>query len=58
MIGDMKWVNYVFAMVFWWLNEILFIAILHFTNIEISDDTQINDELYIPRIFFKQGTDL
>ena len=52
MIGDMKWVNYVFAMVFWWLKEILFIAILHFTSIEISDDTQINDELYTSSNFF------
>ena len=46
LLRDMKWVNGVFTMPFWWLIEILFTATLHFISIEIPDYTQINDELY------------
>ena len=46
LLRDMKWVNGVFTMPFWWLIEILFTATLHFISIEIPDYAQINDALY------------
>ena len=44
-------------MLLWWLNELLFTATLCF-NIEVSDDAQINNELYTLLNFFNQGTNL
>ena len=58
LLRDMKWVNGVLAMLFWWLIEILFTATLHLINVEIPDDVQISDELYIFSNFFHQGTNL
>ena len=55
---SMKWVSGVFAMLFWWLIEILFTVTLHFISTEIPDDPQTNDELYFFSTFFNQGTNL
>ena len=45
-------------MLFWWLFEIVFPATLHFISIEIPDDAQINDELYIFSNFFNFEKDV
>ena len=45
-------------MLFWWLIEIRFTATLHFISIEIPDDVQINDELYIFSNFFNFEKDV
>ena len=56
LLRDMKWVNGVLAMLFWWLTEILSTVTLYFISIEIPDDARINDELYTFSNFFDQGT--
>ena len=58
LLRDMQWVNWVLAMLLWWLIKILFTATLHFISIEISDNAQTNDKLYTFSNIFNQGINL
>ena len=58
LLRDMQWVNWVLAMLLWWLIKILFTATLHFISIEISDNAQKNDKLYTFSNIFNQGINL
>ena len=58
LLRDMQWVNWVLAMLLWWLIKILFTATLHSISIEISDNAQTNDKLYTFSNIFNQGINL